>query len=112
MIYYINVDVSFVMPMKDISGMHFVSAKPMIGFMQEFGCTAESLHAAKEMVDEHIFTEIPMAKIKAIEYDWSGVIQEAEIHKEIYGDKDIASRLLADPLKNGIWYHTGHAFYF
>ena len=53
-----------------------------------------------------------MAKIKAIEYDWSGVIPEAEIQKEIYGDNDIASRLLADPLKNGIWYHTGHAFYF
>ena len=66
----------------------------------------------KEMVEEHIFKEIPMAKIKAIEYDWSGVIPEAEIQKEIYGDNDIASRLLSDPLKNGIWYHTGHAFYF
>ena len=62
MIYYINVDVSFVMPMTDISGMHFVSAKPMIGFVQEFGCTAESLHAAKEMVEEHILRRFQWRK--------------------------------------------------
>ena len=40
---------------------------------------------------------------------WS---RDLTIGREIYGDEEINAGLLADPTKEGIWYHTGHAFYY
>ena len=122
-IYYINVNVSFLVPMKDISDskcnhhkgiVGFISKcnhhKSIVGFMQEFGCTSASCQAAKEMIERHVYAEFPEEKIGTIAYDWIGVIPGEEIGTEIYGDEEIKAGLLADPTKEGIWYHTGHAF--
>lgn len=111
-IYYINVDVSFSVPMKDISDFKFYHHKRFVGFMQEFGCTSASCQTAQEMIERHVYAEFPEEKIGMIAYDWIGIIPTEEIGREIYGDEEINAGLLADPTKEGIWYHTGHAFYY
>ena len=82
-IYYINVDVSFSVPMKDISDFKFYHHKRFVGFMQEFGCTSASCQTAQEMIERHVYAEFPEEKIGMIAYDWIGIIPTVRFYDRL-----------------------------
>ena len=111
-IFYMNVDVSFLVPMTENSNLRRYVCKCVTGFMQEFGCTATSFKMARKMIEKYIFLDFPREKVRKISYSWVGIIPPETVNDEIYGDKEISNRLLSNPMNAGVWYRTGHAFYY
>ena len=111
-IFYINVDVTFTKPMPCYEAHG--CTKHLRGFLREFGVTADSEEQAKKFVEERVKSdfEYPVDKIREIKFDWIGYISEDQLETEIFADKDIAeSDSFGNPRKNGVWYCTGHAYY-
>ena len=111
-IYYIVVNVEFSTPMKLIGGSGR-SEKTIVGFQQEFGCTAISAKEAKKKVLQRIQNEFPEDKGLRLCFDWCGRITEDRMLEDIYADSDIIdSSSFKDPYQEGFWYSTGRSFYY
>lgn len=109
--FYVNVRVDFIRRMRRFSSLMRL-ARPVAGFYQEFGCTATSLEEARKIVARHINEEFPDNNLR-ISFEHCGLIPQSEIEEEIYGDDEITgSSTFSDPMKEGIWYYTGHGFYY
>ena len=64
------------------------------------------------MVTRRIKEEFPEKNFR-ISFEHCGLILQNEIEKEIYGDDEITGSItFSDPRKEGIWYYTGHGFYY
>lgn len=111
MIYYLNLDVVF---KRKLDLIHEETGKiektKVTGFLQEIGCTAQSDSEMKELVMAVVLQDYDLENL-IVNFDCVGVIDPKDIQKEIFDDGDIGDALIGDPLKNGIWYKTGHGFY-
>lgn len=92
----------------------------VVGFVQEFGCSASSDDAARQVVESYVKVNLEkdfkvtkefIVKNASITYDWFGYIEENQVQDEILNDSDLGPDLLANPLQEGIWYRTGRGFY-
>ena len=111
-IYYLVVRVEFSMPMPCFWSSE-ESEKQLVGFQQEFGCTAISTKAAKKKVLERIQNEFPEDKGLRVCFDWCGLRAEDRVPEDIYADSDIIdSPSFKDPRQKGFWYSTGRGFYY
>ena len=111
-IFYINVDVTFTksMPCYEAHGR----TKQLRGFLREFGVTADSEEQAKRLVEARVKSDFkyPIDNIRKIDFEWIGRIPEDRLEAEIFNDKDIVeSDSFGDPREEGVWYCTGHAYY-
>jgi hypothetical protein len=110
MIYYVNIDVRFkkklVLKFKDYSDQKMIK-----GYLQEIGCTAPSEDEMKKMI-KALVLQTELESNATIRYERIGIIRDNDIQKEIYEDCDIASSLIGDPIKTGIWYKTGRGYYY
>ena len=110
-IYYVCVDVKFSsrLSFKSLSTKKNHRVK---GFCQEFGVTSFSESSVKSIIEDFIFLEIPKDKIEMISFDWIGYIDEESVDSEIFSDEDITqSPTFSSPKEYGIWYRSGHAYY-
>jgi len=109
-IYYTTIDVQFKKPLHLIDDKKRLRKTFLLGFMQEFGCTAETIEHMKGC----IVASLDRSDVKNANVVFESVfeIKENEIENEIYGDKDIGDALQGDPRKCGVWYKTGRAFYY
>ena len=112
-VFYLNVDVGFSKPMTLLDGEEGVGRSTVVGFIQDFGCTAKTEDEAKAIVERLIKDEFKSDPALRIRYDWCGAIADDKLEEEIYSDGDITgSPSFSDPCKEGVWYRSGHGFYY
>ena len=110
--FYINVDVQFSRPMKMEMGEDG-RTREVVGFLQEFGCSAVSREVALAWVEKVIRQDFKDDPGLIVEFTRCGFIPPELFKQEIFMDDDIVSSLtFTDPTHEGIWYSTGHAYYY
>ncbi|XHR28146.1 MAG: hypothetical protein ACFUZC_19735 [Chthoniobacteraceae bacterium] len=110
-------DVTFVRPLQGVDltqqgrvSIEKIEARKILGFVQEFGCTADSQLEMQEMVRAIVLAREDEENA-IIHFDRIGEIAPEDLESEIYQDEDIALALMRAPTSKGIWYQTGRAFY-
>lgn len=111
-IYWVGFTVNFNKPISVFEDDTSKSDSSAYGFFQEIGCTSDNEEETKQIIVDYL-SQIPWfdLALSEIVFDRLGIISMNEVQSEIYGDPDIKDSLISDPLKKGIWYASGRAFY-
>lgn len=82
------------------------------GFFQETGCTADDELEAKQIIMSYLkeIEWLDLAKA-GVSFVRTATISPDDMESEVYGDPDIKHSLRQEPLKKGIWYASGKAFF-
>ena len=111
-IFWINLEINFDEPMPVVNKQIDKNEKEAQGFFQDIGCTADDEQEAKVIITKYLermsWLNLPKAEVL---FDKIGIIPADEITSEVYEDPDIKDSLIGDPLKEGIWYVSGKAFF-
>ena len=110
-VFYISLEVTFSEPLHIIDEQCSASAMSVGGYFQEIGITAHDDSEARGIIESLVHNEFPVSEC-TIRFSRIGIIDSAHIKSEIFDDDDIHDSLIQNPLLPGIWYKTGHAYYY
>lgn len=105
-IFWVSIDVRFIKPIDYITEKGINKKENVIGFSQDIGITYSDEKDVLKLIIEELI-DIEERNNCEVKIDRIGIIQEKDLQKEVYEDKDIQHSLLGDPKMNGIWYKTG-----
>jgi hypothetical protein len=109
-IYWVNIDVRFRRPLDLHLEGGRVKKRNVLGFLQEVGLTAPRDCDVREIIAASLL-DSDEKKNCEVNLEHIGVIQEADLQREIFDDKDIQDSLTGDPMTPGIWYRSGRGYY-
>lgn len=106
-IYYVIVQADFIIPVRQVNAPQ---NKPFVGFFMEFGCTVSDSKMLDDFIKHYVEKghEGNIASIHKVRVE---NIPADKIRKWILTDEYISQSLLQDPLSEGIWYTTGHGYF-
>jgi len=106
-IYWVIVEARFTEPPSETES-DFPGAT---GFLQIFGCTADSTDAMKAAVSASLFsTDWLYDALPVFDYGIA-IIDPEDVEEEIFEDAEVADCLSGSPYERGLWYASGRDYF-